>query len=211
MEYGGAKDQNAAQVRPPEIVSNDPHDNASSQLSGMFNTLSNKLQGMMGAASLRPNDFIGPDLNASRANLRMLSHSNSRASSPVSDNSIDAEVRANFAEAARLREQANMQEMMAIEARERASNITNNNGLMFEGAMEAHDNSGFAARGSIARGGLERAVSSFASFKRGDVRQGLDLKRQKQAQETEKHRALQFALAELSRVNEVVALRTTRS
>ena len=35
---------------------------------------------------------------------------NSRASSPVSDNSIDVEVRANFAEAARLREQANMQE-----------------------------------------------------------------------------------------------------
>ena len=44
--------------------------------------------------------------------------------------------------------------MMAIEARERASNITNNNGLMFEGAMEAHYNSGFAARGSIAREGL---------------------------------------------------------
>ena len=121
----------------------------------------------------------------------------------MSDNSIDAEVQANFGgRSTRARKHAGK---MAIEARERASNITNNNGLMFEGAMEAHDNSGFTARGSIARGGLERAVSSFASLKRGDMRQGLDLKRQKQAQETEKHRALQFALAELSRVNEVVA------
>eukprot|EP00946_MAST-07B_sp_MAST-7B-sp1_P001133 g1133.t1 len=211
MEYGGAKDNNAAQVIPPETVLNDPRGNASSQLSGMFKTLSNKLQGMMGTASLRPNDFIGSDLDVSRANLRLLSHSNSNASSPVSNHSIDAEVRANFAEAARLREQASRQERMAIEARERASNMTNNAGLIFEGEMEAHHGNEFAARGSIARGGLERAVSSFASFKRGDVRQGLDLERQKRAQETENHRALQFALAELSRVNEAVASRTTRS
>ena len=100
---------------------------------------------------------------------------------------------------------------------------------------------GVQVGGGFSRGGLEKAVSSFAAFKAGEAqttamggdgaasrrlgeavssfsvfkkgdpsRAGLDLSKQRQAKELERRRKLQFAMAELTRMNETVASRTTR-
>ena len=93
-----------------------PREDASGQLSGMFDTVSNKLQGMMGTASRRPQDLVVPPVasntlsgrrnapvtarrSTSRASSRPHSRAHSRASSPVQTaHPMSAELRVKFAD-----------------------------------------------------------------------------------------------------------------
>ena len=257
MEYSGVQGKAASATTDAATHPHPPQD-TSGQLSGMFDTLSNKLQGMMSTASRRPDDIVVPPAAPGTSSghipfegksLRSLptwsrahSRESSRASSPAQ--TIQSELQAKFAEAARLRARASEQEKLAHAARERAAALAIRPQLPLDDMLPStfHDfRGGVQVGGGFARGGLEKAVSSFAAFKAGEAqttamggdgtasrrlgeavssfsvfkkgdpsRAGLDLSKQRQAKELERRRKLQFAMAELTRMNETVASRTTR-
>ena len=185
----------------------------------------------MGTASLRPNDLAVP----SGAPLRdegntdtepemqgtswVPSRSSNRASSPMKPDSINEKIRENYAEAARLRAKANEQEVVARAALDRASEIRER-GSLFQVDTDSAAQTQFGAgrfgalphkevHGSATQK-LGQALDSYVTFKRENMENDVSAL-QGSSSKQERKRALQFAMAELTRMNESVALKRSGS
>ena len=232
MEYVG---QGTTAAENPDSIENLFMDQASSSpvanskhLQNMFDTASAKLRKMMGTASLRPNDLTmasyvsarHPGSMQSKPSLPGVnwvpSRIHSQKSSPTSIDSASENIREIFAEAARLRAVANEQEVMARAALERASTMRDrspfSHGSVPEGPPEhfsTRQSNSTASKGASATQKLSQALSSFVAFKNDNMKKSVPIL-QEVSRNDEKKRALHFAMAELSRVNESVVVKRNK-